>query len=200
MTSPSWVWATALLASCSRAWVTRDRSRRISPTASPSMRHRRSASPPSFSTTSSVRSVMSTGSGRTKSGRSDVARVMRSSTSRDIRSSSSITRSRVARTSSGSSASTRSRCPRTIVTGVRSSCPTSLSRSRWLANALSSRSSMSLNRCPRSEISSLPCTSIRCDRSRSSMLAAAPRSWASGDSSRPSRSQPTAAATTTTAP
>ena len=67
---------------------------------------------------------------------------MRSSTRRCIRSSSSRASACVARTSSGSSGSSSSRWPRTIVSGVRSSWPTSSRSSRCDPKARSSRSSI----------------------------------------------------------
>ena len=73
-----------------------------------------------------------------------VASIRTSSTRRDIRSSSSSTSASVSARSSGSSPIS-SRCPRTMVIGVRSSCPASSMKRRWVANADSRRSSISLN-------------------------------------------------------
>ncbi len=93
---------TALDASCSHAWVTRCGSRDASTSARSSSSHRRGARPRAFSRVSSVRRPMSVAQGCTKSLRSALARVSRSSTRRPIRSSSSRARARVARTSSAS--------------------------------------------------------------------------------------------------
>ena len=66
-------------------------------------------------------------------GWSALASISRSSTMRAMRSSSSVTSVMVSRRSSGSSPIS-SRWPRTIVIGVRSSCPASSTKARWVAN------------------------------------------------------------------
>ena len=144
-----------------------------------------------MSCTSSVSRPTSVGASRTKSGRSAVASVMRSSTSRCIRSSSSRASACVARTSSGSSASTSSRCPRTIVSGVRSSWPTSSRSSRCDPNARCSRSSIAFTVRARLDRSSLPVTVMRSERSDSVMRRVVSRRSRMGRSRRPTTNHAT---------
>src|SRR5690606_5628762 len=156
---------TALLASCSQACVTRRASRVVSTSARPSSVQRRSPSGRALVSTSSVSTATSVGCGVTKSGRRALASVTSSSTSEFMRSSSSSATAREAAASSGSAGSMSSRWPRTTVSGVRSSWPTSSSSCRCEAKALSRRSSIPLTVVVSSARSSLPTTSMRCDRS-----------------------------------
>ena len=181
----------AFAASWSHACVTRCGSSTATTSARLSTSHRWSPSVRALSRTSSVRRPTSVGTGRTKSGRSTVARTTRSSTSRCMRSTSSRTSSWVARTSWGSDASMSSRWPRTMVSGVRSSCPASSRSVRCAPKPASSRSSIALTVRARSEMSSSPRTWMRSDRSESVMRWAVSRSRRRGASSRPATTHPT---------
>ena len=108
-----------------------------------------------------------------------------------MRSSSSSSSGTVCRTSAGSSGLISSRWPRTIVSGVFSSCRTSLSSWCWVVIDFSSRSSMSLTVEVSALTSSLPETGIRPDRSLAVIREAAAVTWRIGRSSRPATNQPT---------
>lgn len=99
-----------------------------------------------------------------------------------MRSSSSSASDCVARTSLASAGSSSSRWPRTMVSGVRSSCPTSSSSSRCDPNARSRRCSIELTDDARSARSSLPVTSMRSDRSDSVTRRTVSRSTRTGRS------------------
>nr|WP_232070893.1 hypothetical protein [Phytohabitans flavus] len=175
---------TAFWASCMSAWVSRCRSAKIVTSATSPSRQSRSPRATALAYTSCIISAMSTRSSWRKSGCSARASMSRSSTIRFIRSSSSVTSATVSARSAGSSPIS-SRWPRTIVIGVRSSCPASATNAFCAANALSSRPSIALNVRARSATSSVAVTSIRRDRSVSSMTRAVSVTWRSGRSARP---------------
>lgn len=139
----------------------------------------------------------SIGRGVTKSGRLAAASSERSPTTRPIRSSSSPAMPWASRTSAGSSGSVVSRVPRTMVSGVRSSWPTSLMKRRCSEKPSWMRPSMRLKFCASAATSSRPGgTGTRRERSSTVTSVVARRRSPRGRSSRPVTREPTSPAIT----